>query len=207
MLPSAGGATKKGFKQMRRRWQVGLVYGIIAAVLGMLTTRAATADEPDSYFEKGTFALTLTPGYYVDFESGEKINPYTAGFSYYVAEHVALGVEVSGYVLDAKDGFNDAGAGGANLTLRHHVYERGDFSLFLDVALGMIYADDEFPPGGTRFNFTEQFGVGVTYRLADHWFLIGAARYIHISNAYIHGQDQNPGVNAVGGYLGVMFTF
>jgi hypothetical protein len=202
----------------RRACVASLVVAVAVAVCGLITSGAKASDAgdapppppppPASHFDKGTFCVSLTGGYYSDVESpNERVNPYTLGANYYVRDDLALGVEVSGYVLDAKDGFDDAGAAGANLTLRHHIFERGDFSTFLEVALGMIYADDEFPPGGTRFNFTEQFGVGVTYRLRDNVFVVGGGRFIHISNAYIHGRDQNPGVNALGGYVGLMLTF
>jgi hypothetical protein len=190
-----------------------------AVVLALSVTAAARAAEsvptaatepsaPETLFPKGTFTVSLNGGYYVDVHSpNERVNPYTLAANYYVVDGLGLGVEVVGYTLDAKEGFDDAGAGGINFALRHHIYERGDFSLFLEAAFGMLYADDEFPPGGTRFNFTEQAGIGVTYRLRDNLFLVGAGRFIHISNAYIHGRDQNPGVNALGGYLGLMWTF
>jgi hypothetical protein len=198
---------------MRRRiqWRPGIMCGLLAVALSGATTRADGVNSdvvPTTNFPKGAFSVSLTGGYYSDIESpNERVNPYTLGVNYYVRDDLGIGIEVAGLVLDAKEGFDDAGAAGANLTLRHHIYERGDFSAFLEVALGMIYADDEFPPGGTRFNFTEQFGVGATYRLKDDLFFVGGARFIHISNAYIHGRDQNPGINAVGGYVGLMFRF
>jgi hypothetical protein len=192
-----------------------LVVGVTAADLAhaqetlpaTVTTTTAPAT-PETLFPKGAYTLSLNGGYYVEIESpNERVNPCTLAANYYVKDGFALGIEVVGYKLDAKNGFDDAGAGGFNLSLRHHVYERGDFSLFLEAAFGMIYADDEFPPGGTRFNYTEQAGVGVTYRLKDNLFFVGGGRFIHISNAYIHGRDQNPGVNAFGGYAGLMWEF
>jgi hypothetical protein len=170
---------------------------------------ASTAPaEPTTLFPKGSFTVGFNGGYYVDIESpNERVNPYTLEARWYIKDGFAIGVDVIGYTLDAKNGFDDAGAGGFNLGLRHHVYERGDFSLFLEAAVGMVYADDEFPPGGTRFNYTEHAGVGVTYRLKDNLFFVGGGRFIHISNAYIHGRDQNPGINAFGGYAGLMWEF
>jgi hypothetical protein len=189
-------------------------YGVLAVLLALHAASAHAADpatqrvDPPTYFDKGSFALSLTGGYYPAYESpGENLNPYTVGGVYYALDTLALGVELTGYALDAKEGADDTGAGGFNLYLRHHFFERGEFSLFGEVALGMLYADDRFPPGGTHFNFTEQFGVGMTYRLREDLFFIGGARYIHISNADIRGQDRNPSLNAVGGYVGLLFTF
>ncbi len=192
------------------RLSVVFIATLALAVPGALAQdpNAASRVDPPTYFDKGSFALSVTGGYYTEIESPYfKLNPYTVAGSYYVLDTFALGFELSGYVLDNKEGVDDTGAGVANLTLRHHFFERGEFSLFGEVALGLFYADDKFPPGGTHFNFTEQFGVGMTYRLREDVFLIGAARYFHISNAYRHGEDENPGVNAVGGYVGVLFTF
>jgi hypothetical protein len=185
-----------------------LLIGLVA--VGARADDRQNADElpPPTNFPKGLWTAQLTGGYYGEIQSRfHKVNPYTAGFSYYLRDGLGLGVDVVGYKLDERGGFDDAGAAGLNLTLRHHVYERGDFSLFLDAVLGCVYADDEFPPGGTRFNYTEQAGVGATYRIRDNVYFIGAARFMHISNAYIHGRDQNPGVNALGGYVGLLFKF
>lgn len=193
---------------MRSTPRCGLLSGVLVFVFALAANGAEDKIDPPTYFERGTFTASLTGGYYRDLQSPHvRVNPYSLGVNYYVLDGVGLGVEVAGLKLDAKEGFDDAGAAGFNLTLRHHVFERGDFSFFLEAALGMIYADDEFPPGGTRFNYTEQAGVGASYRLRDDLFLIGGARFIHISNAYIHGEDQNPGVNAIGGYVGLTYRF
>jgi hypothetical protein len=185
-----------------------LVLGADVAPAQETTLPSSASSEPTTLFPKGSFTVGINGGYYVEVHSpNERVNPYTLENRWYVKDGLGIGVDVIGYTLDAKDGFDDAGAAGLNLGLRHHVYERGDFSLFLEAAVGMIYADDEFPPGGTRFNYTEQAGVGVTYRLRENLFFVGGGRFIHISNAYIHGRDQNPGVNAFGGYAGLMWQF
>jgi hypothetical protein len=49
--------------------------------------------------------------------------------------------------------------------------------------------------------------VGASLRLKDNLFLLGGARYFHLSNGDIHGRDQNPSFDGVQYWLGMMVTF
>ena len=60
---------------------------------------------------------------------------------------------------------------------------------------------------GTRFNFVFQSGAGLTCHLRDNLYLIGGARYYHLSNANFDGDGQNPSINGVRAYVGLLFTF
>ena len=75
------------------------------------------------------------------------------------------------------------------------------------VSVAVSEADHRVPPGGTNFNFIEEFGVGATYRLSDNCYFIGGVRYFHLSNAHLHGADENPSLNGMGYYVGLMWTF
>ena len=161
-----------------------------------------------SMFLKGTRTFELHGGYYDDvFASDEKHGIGTVAAGYYFADRHCFRIELTGWDLDAKDGNRDTTAFGGNLGLRFHFLEYRRLSLFAEGCLGFYYADRKFPPGGTHFNYTTQGGLGATFRVDDNVHLYGAARYVHASNARIHGDDENPSVDAVGGYLGVMFTF
>jgi hypothetical protein len=63
------------------------------------------------------------------------------------------------------------------------------------------------PDGGTYFNFTTSTGLGATYRIQDHFYLLGGVRYFHLSNAQIQGPQHNPSVNGVEGFFGLLWTF
>ncbi|CAA9419964.1 MAG: hypothetical protein AVDCRST_MAG64-2816 [uncultured Phycisphaerae bacterium] len=170
--------------------------------------RDAADPEPASMFDKGTWTLELNAGSYDDvFESDEKQHVATVGGGYFFADRHAFRIELTGWDLDAKDGNDDTTALGGNLGLRFHFLEYERLSLFAEGAVGFYYANRKFPPGGTHFNFVSQGGLGATFRVYDNVHLYGAARYVHASNARIHGGDENPSVDAFGGYVGVLFTF
>lgn len=182
----------------------------------MAVTAPAAAQQPDgatepegaSMFEQGTWTLELSGGTYDDvFTSGEKHNIGTLGGGYYFADRHSVRAELTGWDLDAKDGNEDTTAFGGNLGLRFHFLEYQRLTLFADGFAGFYYADRKFPPGGTHFNYTVGGGVGATFRVYQNVHLFGAARYLHASNARIHGGDENPSVDAFGGYVGVLFTF
>ena len=46
---------------------------------------------------------------------------------------------------------------------RWHFLTRRRFSTYLEAGFGVSVTEDEFPPGGTQFNFTEVAGVGLTH--------------------------------------------
>ena len=188
---------------------------IVAVVLlGLAASPAAaqptTEDDaaPTSMFAKGTRTLELSGGSYDDvFDSGEKHHIGTVGAGYYFADRHSVRAELTGWDLDAKDGNDDTTAFGGNVGLRFHFLEYHRLSLFAEGSIGFYYANRKFPPGGTHLNYVTQGGVGATFRVYDNVHLYGGARYVHASNARIHGGDENPSVDAFGGYAGVMFTF
>lgn len=172
------------------------------------TERDAADSEPGSMFEKGTWTLEMSGGTYDDvFTSGEKHHIGTVGVGYYFADRHNFRVELTGWDLDAKDGNRDTTAFGGNLGLRFHFLEYEGLTLFAEGFVGLYYADRKFPPGGTHFNYTTGGGLGATFRVDGNLHLYAAARYLHASNARIHGGDENPSVDAFGGYAGVLFTF
>ena len=182
--------------------------GAAAAQAETGAERDAADAEPASMFDKGTWTLEINGGTYDDvFDSGEKHHVATVGGGYYFADRHNFRVELTGWDLDAKDGNPDTTAVGGNLGLRFHFLEYQRLSLFVEGAVGFYYADRKFPPGGTHFNYVSQGGLGATFRVYDDVHLYGAARYVHASNARIHGDDENPSVDALGGYVGVLFTF
>jgi hypothetical protein len=133
----------------------------------------------------------------------------TVGIGYYVLDNLAINGEFSGYFVDQDTG--NATAGAASIGLRHHVLDLGEApsnsSLFVDVGAGFFSADDQVPPGGTHSNTTFYVGLGIARPLKENVYLIGGARYFHLSNADREGDDRNPSINAVQGFVGVMFRF
>jgi hypothetical protein len=123
-----------------------------------------------------------------------------AGVGYFVFKGHSLNLETNlGYV----EGF----AGGVTLLIRSHWIRQPNWSLYIDGGAGVLWTQDPFPAGGTRWNFTPQAGVGFTRRLSDSTHLMAGARWYHASNANWEGSRRNPGYNGVMIYAGLMFTF
>jgi opacity protein-like surface antigen len=182
--------------------------GVIAGLAVFFTLTGAARAEDGNSFDAGTWTLQFSAAYFDDLSpSDENVATGTTAVGYYFADRWALNLEVVGYALDAKQGGDDTQGAGVNLGLRWHFIAQDRVSLFLEGAAGMLYADERFPPGGTNFNFALQAGLGATFRVYENVHLIGAARYLHISNANLHGIDENPSIDSIGGYVGVLFEF
>ena len=157
-------------------------------------------------FAKGTWTLELG-GSYVDAIRFSENTFYEGhvGVGYYLVDDLSLSAILHGdYVEQPAD---DAALGAAGLQLRWHFLDRGRFSLFLDAGGDVSYADPEVPAFGTHFNWIGRVGGGATWRLDDNFYLIGGARYFHLSNGNLHGRDQNPSYDGVQYWAGLMFTF
>lgn len=177
-----------------------IVCVLAAAAHGQSTT------QPCTDFPRGTWSLTLEGAYAHSFTDSEaRIETASAGLGYYFMDNLSLNAEVAGF-WDQQPG-PDSRIGEINLLLRHHLLNYDRLSFFIDVGGGLSYADVRTPVGGSYFNFSLQSGPGVTFRLTDKLHLIGGARYLHFSNAAIKGPNNNPSINALEGYVGLLFTF
>jgi hypothetical protein len=173
-------------------------------------TRAADDVPGASMFPKGTWTMEFYGNHVHSVTHNESVSTAVAAGGYYFGERHVLRAEVVGSFLN-NDGTtadaDDSAAGGVNIGLRYHFFEREGLTLFFEGIAGVFYGRHNFPEGGTHFNFNEQVGLGATVRLDEHAHLIGGARYLHISNARIRGEDENPSFDGVGGFLGVLFTY
>jgi hypothetical protein len=167
---------------------------------------AEAQSQPASDFSKGTFAITVLGEYARDFNGSKaNIESGSVGVGYFFTDNISLNVELSGFAVQEPG--PDSIITGGDLLIRHHFIRSGRFSLYIDVAGGLTYGTQRTPPGGTNFNFELESGPGIAWRLRDRLFLMGGARYLHFSTAAIDGHDRNPSVNAVAGYVGLMYTF
>jgi hypothetical protein len=205
---SAGGLAKE--LTMRSKVWVSV---LAATVLLIAAPRASSAEEPAeapaSMFPEGMWTLQLYGAYVPSYETDDKLASGTLGGSYYFGERHSVLFELAGYSFDPEGSFDaeDSCGGGANLGLRFQFFELDRLTLFVEGLAVMQEITHNFTQGGTHFNFNTQAGLGATFRIAENIHLIGGCRYVHISNAQIHGKSRNPNFNGVGGYLGVMFTF
>lgn len=114
--------------------------------------------------------------------------------------------EIGGWYF-AQDGDDSAGLN-PGFTFRWHFINRDRWTLYADAGIGLLFATDDVPDGGSSFDFMPRAGGGVSFRLTDEGLrgYVGA-RWHHVSNARINGDSANPDRDGVMIYGGVMFPF
>ena len=177
---------------------------VALAVACLAPTASAADDKPRGDFDKGTWTFQSYGGYY------NELGPYdvewgfaSVGYSYYFVDGMSLGAEVSGYGISQPD--NNAAAASFGAVFRHHLYDTGNSSFFVDVAAALFDATDDTPANGTQWNYVTQAGIGLTQKLDPRSHLLAGVRFTHLSNADLEGDDHNPALNGVSVYVGLMF--
>jgi hypothetical protein len=123
------------------------------------------------------------------------------GIGYYFADRLSIQADVPVYWVNQRQ---PGVAGGLDLLVRWHFFERGRLTGYLDGGAGFLVSQRDVPRTGTRFNFTPQVGIGATWRLDAQTYLFGGARIWHLSNAGAFGNDRNPSVGlGVMAYMGI----
>ena len=159
---------------------------------------------PVGDFDKGAWTLSLYAGYDRECSHDPQLGYVATGVGYFFSDGMSLNAEVRTYGVSQDDG-SDAALFEVDLLFRHHFLRQDDWTLFFDVSAGISQATRAVPGDGTHFNFIEKTGVGATYRLGDGMHVIGGVHFWHLSNAKIHGEDKNPGLNGYGAYVGLMW--
>lgn len=148
---------------------------------------------------------TLGAGVAYDFDGSTDV-PLRGAFSYFLGDGVELSFELAGWYF-AQEGDDQIGASLSTI-FRWHFYRKDPWTVYLDAGIGLLGASGDVPDGGTGFNFLPQAGAGVTRRLNDRGLRLQVgARWHHISNARIFGDDENPDRDAPMVYGGLIFPF
>jgi len=82
--------------------------------------------------------------------------------------------------------------GGLNLLIRY-TWAAGRWRPMFFAGAGVLYTDEQVPPGATKRNFTPQGGIGLQYLITNQVALGGEYRFHHLSNK--GKTETNPGVN------------
>lgn len=125
------------------------------------------------------------------------------GVSYFLLEGLSMDFELNGYYFSQRG--NDTGGGNFNLLFRWHFVSEPTWSLYFDGGAGVLLTGDRVPDNGTRFNFTPQAGLGVSFEIKPDLRLMTGLRWHHISNAGT-GRS-NPGRDHLLGYLMLSMPF
>jgi hypothetical protein len=79
--------------------------------------------------------------------------------------------------------------------------------LFAEGGLGTYYSTVIVHERGTRFNYLVQAGMGLATYFEPQVGVIVSLRWFHLSNASLNGPDHNPDIQALGGRIGLFYSF
>lgn len=152
--------------------------------------------------EKGCVTVNAFAGYADDFED-TGIIPVAVGISWFAIKDFSIDLQLEGaYVSQTGD---NAAGGGPAMMLRWHFLDFETWTIYGDLGIGCMFMSDSVPSNAADFVFTPRAGLGASFAINDQTRLMVGARWFHISNA--ETSFENPGINALQGYLGVSFAF
>ncbi len=127
-------------------------------------------------------------------------------WSTFLAQDIEMGLEAGAWYFN-QPGDNEAGASGVML-FRWHFINRETWSAYAMAGIGVLAATGNVPDTGTSFDLLPRVGVGITKQLTDDGLRLDVGvRWHHISNARIHGDDDNPSRDGAMLYVGLIFPF
>lgn len=128
-----------------------------------------------------------------------------AGLSFFLADDFSVDFEANALYFDQAG--NNAAAGHLNVLLRWHMFhdEPRTWTMYAETGVGLLFATDDVPEDGSRFNFTPQLGAGFSFDVGSDTRLFTGLRWFHISNANLY--EQNPGRDAYMLYAGLSWPF
>lgn len=155
----------------------------------------------------GSEWITIGLGYTNNFQDDQAYDVH-ASYSRFLVDEVEFALELGAWYFD-QTGDNAAGLS-PTINFRWHALhdEKFTWTGYLDVGIGVLFATDNVPEGGTGFDFTPRAGAGFTRELDDHGTRLQIGlRWQHISNGRIEGDERNPGRDSLMVYAGIIFPF
>ena len=111
-----------------------IAQGHLLALALSLLARTTSADEspaPATHFPRGTFSLTLEADYGHSFDlSPTRFESGLVGVGYYFFDNISISAEAAGFSVQQPG--PDSIITEIDLKLRHHLYNSGRFSFYLD---------------------------------------------------------------------------
>jgi hypothetical protein len=152
---------------------------------------------------------SLAAGVADDFNDATDLN-IRGAYSVFLIRDVEFSLELNAWYFD-QPGTDALGINPA-FDFKWHFYngepEGNPWSFFADLGIGMLFATDEVPSGGTAIDFMPKAGLGLTRKLDEAGTRLEAGiQWHHVSNARINGDEKNPGRDAPFLYIGVMWPF
>jgi hypothetical protein len=194
-----------------RRW-----VALVGILFVMFSTFAVAGETPDDFrldvvpakpFARGTKTLEFEGSYTSPIRfSEDELATGSVGVGYYLFDNHSVTLFAQGFHVNQP--FGESTEAGAVFVLgRSILYSVDKVSFYIDGGGGYSWANSAVPIGGTTYNFNARAGVGAAWRLSDDTYLLGGARYFHLSNGKAHGSEKNPSYDGVEYYVGLMFAF
>ena len=149
-------------------------------------------------------------GFYVEYQQGygdddtdTDVFAGKARFGYQLRRWIGMGGEVQ--FLKFKNTEVSTPGLGSNIWFNWNFLNRPKFRAYFDNGFGIVGTAKEFPQGGTKFNFSTTYGLGVDLKIRDGTMVKLGVRNMHISNAYLFGDDRNPAFDSIGFLIGFQF--
>ena len=151
-----------------------------------------------------TWRWAIYGGGAADFDRSQHYNLHFST-EYFIADDFSVNLELGVLYFNQID---DTFGGNFNTLLRWHFLKGERWTIYMDAGAGLLATGDDVPDGGTSFNFTPQAGMGTTIAVGNAGArLMTGLRWHHISNARTNGDENNPGRNALMGYVGISFPW
>ncbi len=169
----------------------------------------------DSLFHnlKGTWT---TSNYLEFYDSEDRDTPiaifqFNSETSYYLFDGFALagniyGMYPHGFRFNGSDEYEVRNTFGLGISgmLRWEFVQLFGHNLYWEAGFGLLATNKEFPPLGTRLNFTQRYGFGTNIPINKKIILTLGVRHMHISNGKGF-TSENPQYNGNGVIFGVKF--
>lgn len=165
----------------------------------------AVPPAPPRFGEAGSRWWTVGGGIGHDF-NGSTDTDLNLTYSYFLAKDVEFAAELGAWHFN-QSGENSVG-GSLAMVARWHFINTGPWTVYTDVGIGVLATGDAVPDGGTSFDLMPRAGVGCTRELGEGGTRLQVGlRWHHVSNARIHGDQNNPARDQPMVYAGIVFPF
>jgi Lipid A 3-O-deacylase (PagL) len=159
-----------------------------------------------NYTNEGSTWWTFGAGASTDFDELSDMN-VTAAIEHFVVDDISIIGELALRDFDIPG--DDVQAINPAVVFRYHFLgdDHNDWTVFADIGIGVQFSTDDVPQDGTSINFTPRAGVGFTKAISHNWRIQVGARWSHISNGRIFGDDDNPSSDGIMAFVGFTMPF
>ncbi|MDH3891161.1 MAG: acyloxyacyl hydrolase [candidate division Zixibacteria bacterium] len=178
------------------------------SLVALVGIAISSAGPVSAAFDEGDTQPTITIGSVPGNGDNDDVRAreLRAGIGHYFRDRLSLCGELSLYrPTGYRDGVSAKTIGlGLSFAVRWHFVRRPSFSFFTDWGVGFMVGSKSFPPGGTKYNATPNFGLGISTEFVLGWRILMGLRQLHMSN----GKGlvaNNPSFDGLGGFIGLAF--